>query len=100
MPHISLIENGIAKTTVLSVRGRWYESVSTLGGERERMNQWLAERILTDGDVPWTTIPKALIEVGDLKRTASRDVLPQLREIERYLQGLAEAHTAAAVPAE
>lgn len=65
-------------------------------GELEGMNQWLAEHILTDGDVPWTTIPKALIEVGDLKRTASRDVLPQLREIERYLEGLAEAHTASA----
>ena len=71
-----------------------------MAGDTERMNQWLADRILTDADVPWTTIPKALIELDDLKRTASPNVLSQLRTIGHYLEGLAEKYTTSAVPAE
>ena len=65
--------------------------------ERERMNQWLTERLLTERDVPWTTISKAVIDLEDMKLNAtSAEERRQCKEIEKYLHGLAGTFAAAA----
>jgi exodeoxyribonuclease-1 len=64
--------------------------------ERERMHQWLAERLLTEADVPWTTINKAVIDLEDMKlRVTSVEERRQCKEIEKYLRGLAGIFAAA-----
>jgi exonuclease I len=58
--------------------------------ERER---WVAERILGQGnDVPWLTVPKALIEADDLMRDATPEQRRLLEGIKGYLEGLAHQY--------
>jgi exodeoxyribonuclease-1 len=64
--------------------------------DRERMNQWLAERLSAEGSVPWTTISKAMIELEEVRRNAtSAETRQQIREIDGYLHGLAGTRAAA-----
>ena len=65
--------------------------------DRERMNRWLAERLLNESEVPWTTVFRALIDLEDMKLTAiSAEERRQCKEIENYLHGIAGTFDAAA----
>lgn len=58
---------------------------------RARLDHWVADRMLTDADVPWTTIPKALQEVDDLRGRGLEDE-QVLDEIRRFLLSLGDHH--------
>jgi exodeoxyribonuclease-1 len=51
---------------------------------------WLRERLTTEADVPWLTLPKALSEVADLRMSVpAGDTVrhAHLDAIERWLNG-------------
>lgn len=58
---------------------------------RAELQQWTADRLLTEDEVPWLTIPKALQEVDDLVRRNPDDTR-QLEEIRGFLLELADRH--------
>ena len=58
--------------------------------ERRRWERWVQDRLTTDKNVPWTTIPKAMGQLRDIKRSATPEVQPQLDAIAEYLEKLAE----------
>lgn len=55
---------------------------------RLEMDAWVAERLSTNEDVPWRTLPEAFLELEDLKR-ARGESDDLLLEIEEYLTGIA-----------
>ena len=59
--------------------------------DRTRFDRWVADRMLTEEDVPWTTIRKALQEIDDLRRQSPEDVA-RLEEIRDFLLALADSH--------
>ncbi len=61
-------------------------------GEHARWAQWESHRLTTEEDVPWTTISKAMIELGDIRRKAVPGATSQLQAIEEYLKQLALQH--------
>ena len=60
--------------------------------ERAYWQQWESLRLMTEEDVPWTTIPKARLELADIRRKASPDAKAQLQAVEAYLDDLARQH--------
>ena len=59
--------------------------------DRTRFDRWVTDRMLTEEDVPWTTIPKALQEIDDLRRQSPEGVA-RLEEIRDFLLALADRH--------
>ncbi|MCH9052264.1 MAG: hypothetical protein IIA72_14480 [Proteobacteria bacterium] len=62
--------------------------------ERAQFGHWVAERLLTEEDVPWTTIHKALQEVDDLEKRGTQDA-DRIREIRQFLLALADRYAPA-----
>lgn len=59
---------------------------------RARLEQWVNHRVATEEDVPWSTVPKASIELADIQRAATAEAMPQLDAIKDYLVALASQH--------
>ncbi len=59
--------------------------------ERVRFDHWVSDRMLTEEAVPWTTIPKALQDVDDLRRRNPDDA-DRLDEIRTFLLALADRY--------
>lgn len=59
--------------------------------DRPQFDQWVRERLLTDSDVPWTTISKALLEADDMlgQRPESAN---ELNSIKDFLKSLADQY--------
>ena len=60
--------------------------------DRAYWRQWETYRLTTEEDVPWTSIPKALLELGDMRRRAIPEATAQLQAIETYLVDLGRRH--------
>ena len=61
--------------------------------KRQELELWAARRVMgVDGDVPWTTLPKALQEVGDMLKIADGEVGEFLNEVRRFLEEMATEH--------
>jgi exodeoxyribonuclease-1 len=50
-----------------------------------RWQAWRRDRLLADGDVPWSTIATARAQIAELKQDSSSEQRQQLDEIERFL---------------
>ena len=57
--------------------------------ELSDMDSWMKERLLSDDEVPWTTIPKAKSALEDLRKNASGSDVSFLEDIDRFLNELA-----------
>lgn len=58
--------------------------------QRHRFDDFVVSRLLADGDVPWMTVPKALVEVQQLSQSADSVQRDRLVEIELYLGDIAK----------
>jgi exodeoxyribonuclease-1 len=67
--------------------------------DRARHDEWVAYRLMTDDDVPWLTVPKALVELEKLLSEATDPVmLVHLIEIEQFLITLSLRCRSRAIP--
>jgi exodeoxyribonuclease I len=57
--------------------------------ERHRFDDFVASRLLADGDVPWMTVRKALDKVEQLSQSAGSEQRDRLVEIGTYLRDIA-----------
>ena len=62
-------------------------------GQRRRFDDFMASRLLADGEVPWRTVPKAMAEVEQLGQSADPEQRDRLAEIETYLRDIARRVT-------
>ncbi len=53
--------------------------------QRQRFHEWKRERLMTDDDRPWLTVPKARLQAQELAAEASTGGRIQLEELQRYL---------------
>jgi exonuclease I len=53
--------------------------------QSSRWQAWRRNRLLADGDVPWSTIATARAQIAELKQNSSSEQHQQLDEIERFL---------------
>jgi len=75
----------------LCTRLVYYERPDLLSNsDRTQMKAFVRFRLMTNDDVPWNTIPKALHEVTTLREFASGKSLSRLTDIEVYLRQLGD----------
>ena len=58
--------------------------------ERHRFDDFVASRLLAEGEVPWTTVAQALSRVEQLSQSADSEQRDRLAEIETYIRVIAE----------
>jgi exodeoxyribonuclease-1 len=56
--------------------------------QRRQWESWRRDRLLTEDDMPWLTVARALEEIADLSKNAQPDRRQQITEIERFLKSL------------
>ena len=54
--------------------------------QRRQWDFWRRDRLLTEGDMPWLTVARALEELADLSENARPDQRQQIAEIEHFLK--------------
>ncbi|MCW5673408.1 MAG: hypothetical protein KIT15_02415 [Xanthobacteraceae bacterium] len=70
----------------LSARLLYFEHPDGMADEtRTAMNTWLRERVTTEEEVPWMTIPKALAEAREALNSVERDKAELLRDTMDFL---------------
>lgn len=70
----------------------FYEQPDALNIDKQgRMDAFVRRRLMTNEDVPWNTIPKALAEIRDLKEGADGELSSRLSTIARYLRKMANS---------
>jgi exodeoxyribonuclease-1 len=55
-----------------------------------KLKTWAAERVMTADDVPWMTVPKALVELEELTEEAEEGQKELLAEIKTYIDGMSQ----------
>jgi exodeoxyribonuclease-1 len=56
--------------------------------ERQKWQAWRRDRLLTEDEVPWLTVPRAIEKIIELSEGASPDQRRQLADIEQFLTAL------------
>jgi exonuclease I len=75
----------------LALRLIWVEQPGLLSSaQRHRFDDFVVSRLLADGEVPWMTVPKAMVEVEQLSQCANSAQRDRLMEIELYLGDIAK----------
>jgi exodeoxyribonuclease-1 len=62
--------------------------------DADALKGWVAKRIMSEDDVPWMTVPKALAETDELLIGATDEQKKLLAEVKEFLEGLADQHRA------
>lgn len=62
--------------------------------QRRRFDDFVASRVLAAGEVPWMTVPKALVELAQLSQSADSVQRDRLAEIDMYIRGIAKRASA------
>lgn len=60
--------------------------------DRAKMLQWIKQRVMSEDDVPWMTVPKAIIAMGDLSNRASASTDDFLSSLGNYLSEMSAVH--------
>ena len=69
----------------------WVEQPGMLSAaEQHRFDDFVASRLLAEGEVPWTTVAQALSAVERLSQSADVEQRDRLAEIETYIRDMAK----------
>jgi exonuclease I len=56
--------------------------------QRQRWDSWCRERHYPEGETPWLTVHRALVELSDLTKRVSPDQKRQLADVQHFLEAL------------